>query len=276
MKCGAPLHHRRNAISNFGVIVFCCCLSATMQPAVACSSRVKVPIPRMLPSSQFLFPTVADRMDHWSNPITMTEGDSLFLLVRDGTVVGLDGDTIMTALDPVKKADSSPSKDLSSTFSQSGYSWKRLVAIKDGSGHINIASGDQKKTLIVTVKPLGPAFRYVQSEPPKPISVSASNATREHPRGIYEHSLFEITLPGELKDGWSANDPEESGAALYMVEQLSAPQGSAQPFVKLSLTMKAHYGNGKGPYHLVIRHGGALSSGETYDFYLMVPPTPIC
>ncbi len=194
------------------------------------------------------------------------------MLLPDDAKINIRGDKDNASTERVEEDDKRISGVIRLRLSQPDYTWRLLIAAKQGSSSIDIVAGAQKKTLTVNIKAYEPHMVYM---PPKPYTIVLGQATRESPFSMYSGLDVEITLPGELKDGWRANDANESGVVLQKMEQLSVAASADHPQVKF--TFSTSYNNARSEsYHLVIKRGCGLISGESFHLFVRMNEPPKC
>lgn len=263
MKYILSLRHHGKAVvlQALCISAFSIVLAASAPQALACTGFMS---PRFNPI-QMLLPTVADRMDHWNNEYDLIKDEALLILLPNDAKVNILSDKDNPAIERLEG-----DKRLQGVLNQPGYSWWSFRAVKQGSSSINIDSRSQKKTLVVNVRPTPRMINI----PPAPRTIGLGQASREQPFSLSEGAVVEITLPGELKEGWSANDTSESGVKLKNMEQLPAADGENLSQIRLTFSVTGRE-RVEEPYHLMIKRGG-LFSGESFHFYIRIIPARKC
>lgn len=137
---------------------------------------------------------------------------------------------------------------------------------------VRIDTGKQSKELTLNVKKYHPQF---QSLPPTPYTAKEGETTRDNPARWEGGSYLEITLPGELREGWSFTDGLlGSGMSLQRIEQLFA-SGNGGPHVKLTFILLGSSLRDM-TSHLLIRRGSGIFGGKSFDFYFRITPARVC
>lgn len=152
--------------------------------------------------------------------------------------------------------------------SKPGYRWLAFQAMR-GSTTLTVNIDGAKSALNVTVKPYSPPA-------PEPVKVSLEKATQAQPFGMRAGQEFEISLPGQLAEGWSIDIPRNSGVTvkgLTPARPANSAPTSSQPMVRLLFDVAGGGAPYNVPQRISIRRGGAFS-GETFDLYLVFYPIP--
>ncbi|KIF81692.1 hypothetical protein [Noviherbaspirillum autotrophicum] len=153
--------------------------------------------------------------------------------------------------------------------SRNGYTWWAFRAM----GGITILTTDigakRTATNINVRSHIPPA--------PEPIKISLEKATQENLFDMTAGQAFEITLPGELADGWNVDNLKETGVTLKSLTQASSvvgAGGSSQPGARLLFEASGNSASSS-PRYLSLRHGGKFS-GENFNICLVFYSVPAC
>lgn len=265
------------ASSGFVAIALTLALMASASQVQACSGGYWEPV--VTPVMQVhLEPKAIGGMREWSEEWSLAKEDLLAVLLSNRAKVEIQGDKAPPSVDRLKEDDPWLNENRRKSDSTvAGHTWWYFRATRPGNSVIRIDDGAQKTLKVSFKETVSRKWREPPpAPPPEPKIITPEQATKEKPFSMSAGLSLFIILPGELKEGWHADDDGGKVIEMFSVQKMDPDPDTRQPRVKLVFHVPRSSYTNREPYQLVVKNGASLFGSKSYNIYLHIHPLPKC
>lgn len=232
--------------------------------------------PEIRPNVKY-YPIVGDKTNHWPKEVKTSPGSITSFLVPIGAkieIYQMEHGTPLSLMDKdgdhfVRTSRLVVPAWVNIDYDAKKYKWEHLYASGDGVSEVRMhAPGGWTKKIKFTM--VYPSETEKPVRPPEQLTLDDG---QEKSVSVDAYSDIEVTVAGDVSDGWTASSAFVSSFKLIRVLQVevSSSDTKAVPQVKLFF---ARTGSPKATTMFV--HRGNALFGKTFKFKIVVEPTAAC
>jgi len=229
------------------------------------------------------YPIAGDKTSHWPSEIRAVIGSYTSFMVPVDTSIELiqrqnDPFSPLTLLDEARAKYVYTSSYLVPSwvnieYDAKKFKWVHLGASGYGVSEVRMHSpGGWSKTVNFTL-----IYPSATDEPVKPVVQVTPAEGEEKTVRVDGYDSFEVTVAGNVTDGWSASPASETGFELVRIQAVEKTFYGAPDFKESPPQVKLFFASTRSPKDatLVLRYGTGLFK-KTIKLKIDVRPTPKC